>query len=131
MRRILSWLIMAPALAAVVVFALNNKQAMAIDLWPFSLLIQMPVYLALLAALAVGALIGGFAAWLGQGRVRAKLREQAYEGEVARRELAQERDKAAELERELGAARARGKRGASSAQAVVPVEVHDNPQNAA
>lgn len=101
MRRLLSWLIMAPALAAVAVFALNNKTPVALDLWPFGLEVEMPVYLALLLALGAGALLGGVAAWLGQGRVRSKLREQVYEGEVARRELRAEQDKAAALESEL------------------------------
>lgn len=106
MRRILSWLIMAPALVAVVVFALNNKSPVALDLWPFSVLVEMPLYLALLLALALGALAGGFAAWLGQGRVRANLRDQAYEGEVARRELAAERDRCERLQRDLERLRA-------------------------
>lgn len=122
---------MVPALAAVVVFALNNKQSVALDLWPFSLLIEMPVYLALLLALALGALIGGTAAWLGQGRVRSKLRDQAYEGEVARRELTQERERALNLERELDKLRAHGDRDSASGHAVVPVDAAGKPQNAA
>lgn len=131
MRRILSWLIMVPALAAVVIFALNNKQSVALDLWPFSLLIEMPVYLALLLALALGALVGGTAAWLGQGRVRSKLRDQAYEGEVARRELIQERERALTLERELDKRRVHGEAGADTGHAVVTVEADSKPQNAA
>ena len=122
---------MIPALAVVVTFALNNKQAVALDLWPFSILVEMPVYLALLLALALGALVGGTAAWLGQGRVRSKLRDQAYEGEVARRELAQERERALGLERELDKRRAHGADGGASGQAVVPLDADDTPQNAA
>ena len=131
MRRILSWLIMIPALVVVVVFALNNKQPMALDLWPLSLLIEMPVYLALLLALGAGALIGGTAAWLGQGRVRAKLRDQAYEGEVARRELAQEREKMTGLQAELDKLSAQQATTDASGQAIVPAVVDSKPQNAA
>lgn len=116
MRRILSWLIMAPALVAVVVFALNNKAPVALDLWPFSVLVEMPLYLALLLALALGALAGGFAAWLGQGRVRSNLRDQAYEGEVARRELAAERDKSERLQRDLDRLRAANEKAENKAQ---------------
>lgn len=101
MRRFLSWLIMAPAFIAVIVFALNNKTPVVLDLWPFGVTVEMPVYLAFLAALVAGALIGGVAAWLGQGRARGALREQAYQGEVARRELNAEREKLATLQREL------------------------------
>lgn len=108
-RRMLSWLIMTPALIAVVVFALNNKTPVILDLWPFGVTIEMPVYLAFLLALVAGALIGGFAAWLGQGRARSALREQAYQGEVARRELNAEREKTAILQRELDHQRVAGK----------------------
>lgn len=109
MRRILSWLIMIPAFIAVIVFALNNKTPVALDLWPFGFQVEMPVYLALLLALVMGVLLGGVAAWLGQGRVRSALREQTYAGEVARRELNIERDKAANLQRELDHVRVNGR----------------------
>lgn len=109
MRRILSWLIMIPAFIAVVVFALNNKTVVALDLWPFGFQVEMPIYLALLLALVAGVLLGGVSAWLGQGRVRSALREQTYAGEVARRELNVEREKAANLQRELDHVRVSGR----------------------
>ena len=109
MRRILSWaswLVMAPLFAASVVFALNNKSLVALDLWPFGLMVELPIYLAMFAVLGVGVLIGGFVAWLGQGRVRSGLRAQAYESEVARRELKAEREKLDALSQELNSAKA-------------------------
>jgi len=108
-RRMLSWLIMAPAFIAVVIFALNNKTPVILDLWPFGLTVEMPVYLAFLLALVLGVLLGGFAAWLGQGRARSALRDQAYQGEVARRELNAEREKNILLQRELDHQRVAGK----------------------
>lgn len=105
----LSWLIMAPAFIAVVVFALNNKTAVILDLWPFGLTVELPVYLAFLLALVLGVLLGGFAAWLGQARSRSALRDQVYQGEVARRELAAEREKNVILQRELDHQRVAGK----------------------
>lgn len=101
MRRLISWLIMVPAFIAVTVFALNNKASLALDLWPSGLMIEMPIYLAFLLALAMGALLGGVAAWLGQGRARGALRGQAYEGEVARRELNSARETIATLQSQL------------------------------
>jgi len=103
-RRILSWisgLIVLPILAAVVTFSLHNKLPMGLNLWPFGLVIELPIYLALFAAMIVGVVVGGTAAWLGQGRVRSSLRDQAYDGEVARRELKAEREKVVALDREL------------------------------
>ena len=124
MRRILSWLIMAPALVAVVVFSLNNKTMVSLDLWPFGLMIDMPLYLAFLAALAAGVLVGGLAAWLGQGRARGALREQVYEGEVARRELNAEREKNIILQRELDHQRVIGAQPAAAMQSL-PAQVHE------
>lgn len=98
MRRLLTWLLVLPALLAVVVFALNNKVPIALDLWPSGYVVEMPAFLALFIALGLGVVLGGLVAWLGQGRVRAKLREEAYEGEVARRELKAEKDKAQTLQ---------------------------------
>lgn len=101
MRRIVTWLFFVPALVAVVVFALNNKSSITLDLWPFGFLIELPTYLAMFLGVGLGALIGGSAAWLGQSRVRSKLRDEAYEGEVARRALKAEQERTADLEAEL------------------------------
>jgi hypothetical protein len=100
---------MTPAFVAVVVFALNNKSNVVLDLWPFGLTVEVPVYLAFLASLVLGALIGGVAAWLGQMHARSVLRDQVYEGEVAKRELSAEREKNAVLQRELDHQRVTGK----------------------
>lgn len=108
MRRIItwaSWLIMAPLFVAAVVFALNNKSGVTLNLWPFGLMVELPIYLAMFFVLGLGVLIGGVVAWLGQGRVRSNLRAQAYEGEVARRELKTEREKLDTATRELNAAK--------------------------
>lgn len=108
MRRIISWatwLFMAPLFAASIVFALNNKSLVTLNLWPFGLMVELPIYLAMFFVLGVGVLIGGVVAWLGQSRVRSTLRAAAYDGEVARRELKSEREKLDALARELNAAK--------------------------
>jgi len=107
-RRIITWatwLFMAPLFAASIVFALNNKAPVALNLWPFGLVVELPIYLAMFFVLGVGVLIGGLVAWLGQSRVRSTLRAAAYDGEVARRELKTEREKLDALARELNAAK--------------------------
>ncbi len=119
---------MVPAFVAVTIFALNNKSAVVLDLWPFGLTVEMPVYLAFLLALVVGVFIGGTAAWLGQGRVRSTLREQAYEGEVARRELHSEREKTAALQREIDHLRVTGKTPAAADPSVPAVSPQASQQ---
>lgn len=101
MRRLISWLIMVPAAVAVVIFALNNKAPVALDLWPFAMTVEMELYLVLTAVLGVGVLLGGVASWAGAGRLRSELRKQSYNGEVARRQLKSEQERAQQFEAEL------------------------------
>jgi len=103
LRRFISWLIMIPAAVAVVVFALNNKDPISLNLWPFALVVEQELYLVLTAVLGVGVLLGGVVSWSGGGHVRASLRKQAYEGEVARRQLQAEHEENLKLRAEVKA----------------------------
>ena len=95
---------MMPAAVAVVVFALHNKAPVALDLWPFALIIEIELYLLLTSILGVGVLLGGIASWAGGGRLRSELRKRTYDGEVARRQLKAEQAKVVELQVKLRAA---------------------------
>lgn len=101
MRRLISWLIMLPAALGVVVFALNNKDTVVLNLWPFAMVIEMELYLVLTIVLGAGVVLGGVTSWAGAGRLRSELRKQSYAGEVSRRQLKTEREKSAKLEAEL------------------------------
>jgi uncharacterized integral membrane protein len=46
-----------------VCFALANRQQVALDLWPFGVTLQAPLFLSSLGALAAGMLIGGLFVW--------------------------------------------------------------------
>ena len=127
--RLLSWLVGLPALVAVVVFALNNKTPVVLDLWPFGIEVEMPIYLALAFAMVLGVLLGGMATVMGQGSGRAKLREQVYEGEVAKRELKSEQQKTAELEAKLETQEEQ--EAPASETLPVPTDTSDKSQNAA
>jgi hypothetical protein len=92
---------MIPAAVAVVVFALNNKDPIALNLWPFALVVEQELYLVLTAVLGVGVVLGGVVSWSGGGHVRASLRKRAYEGEVARRQLQAEHEENLKLRAEV------------------------------
>jgi|GEM_PF-6022893 len=49
---------LAVACVFVAVFAASNRGSVAIDLWPFGVVAQMPVYLFAFAAIFIGVLIG-------------------------------------------------------------------------
>jgi uncharacterized integral membrane protein len=55
---VLSWLIGLPLAAVIVVFALSNRQDVAIGLWPFEQSLALPLFLVVLVPLIVGLALG-------------------------------------------------------------------------
>ena len=56
--KILFWLAGLPLAAAVILFALSNRQPVAVSMWPFAEGVQLDLYLAVLLPLLVGFLLG-------------------------------------------------------------------------
>lgn len=85
-------LILAPIGFVVILLAIANRTPVTISFDPFSsadplLSFSAPLWLTLLATLAVGVLIGGCAAWLAQGRHRKLERQYKREADNLRREV--------------------------------------------
>lgn len=57
-------------LCPLVVFALANWQTVSLSLWPSSLIVSLPVALALLGVLLVGLFVGGLVVLLGTVQLR-------------------------------------------------------------
>ena len=75
MKRFLFYLVFIPVAVVVLLFAVANRQMVTLSLDPFSrnppaMAVDAPLFLILFAVLAIGVLVGGFSAWLGQGRNR-------------------------------------------------------------
>jgi uncharacterized integral membrane protein len=76
MRNFLKLLLLAPIVVIFLSFDMANRQKVVISFDPFNSAdailpqITVPLYAVLLAATAMGVLIGGIATWLGQGRYR-------------------------------------------------------------
>lgn len=70
-----------------VIFAIANREAVKLDLWPLEISIQAPLFILVLGSVAVGLFAGGVAVWFSGGHTRRQAR-------AARRQVA-------ELEREL------------------------------
>ncbi len=75
--------------ALAVVFALANREVVTVNLWPLPFDKPMPLYIAILGAVALGLILGAAAAW----PAREKMRRRARAGE--RRAAALERAAAA------------------------------------
>jgi uncharacterized integral membrane protein len=99
-----SWILTLPLIVVAVIFAIANREPIDLDLWPFEVSPQIPLFVILLAFLAVGLVVGGLATWLSAA--------------PARRRAGQARRRVAELERE--AARLRQERDSAAVRAGVP-----------
>ena len=71
----LTWILVLPLAAVAVIFAVMNRTAVAIDLWPLPWQIAAPVFLILLGSLGVGLLIGLLLALLTGGARRRRTRQ--------------------------------------------------------
>jgi lipopolysaccharide assembly protein A len=89
-----------------ILFAVSNREAVSVGLWPLPFLVDVPLYLLCFLSLALGALIGVAAAWLG--------------GHGKRRELSARRRRVEALERELAATQARIEDHSESTRAQLP-----------
>lgn len=85
-------------LVVFVTFTVANRQAVAIDFWPFAYQLSLPFALVLLGSLLGGFLIGTFLMWLRFGAARARARRAEQRAAILERELT-------ELKRAAGTAR--------------------------
>lgn len=58
----------------VVVFAVSNRGPVPIDLWPLPITLSIPLFIVVLAAVAVGFAGGAIVTWFSAGRVRQRAR---------------------------------------------------------
>jgi uncharacterized integral membrane protein len=91
MRQFLKALILLPVAIAVVLLAVANRGPVTISFDPFSgaapeFSATVPLYAALLAALALGVVVGGIASWIAQGKHRRAKRRTHREAQRLRAE---------------------------------------------
>ena len=70
----LSFIVTLPITLVILVFALSNREAVGLTIWPFDVAIDLPIYLLVLGSLLLGFLLGGFITWLTGRRVRRQAR---------------------------------------------------------
>ncbi len=96
-RRLVQFLIYLPLAIILIVLSVANRQPVTISLDPFggaepSLSVSLPLFVIIFAALFLGVVIGGAAAWASQGKWRKRAR-------VSREEAARFRYRLDETER--------------------------------
>lgn len=103
--KFLWWIVLALVALVLILFAVSNREAVAVGLWPLPSVIQLPLYLVVLGTLVIGFFAGQLVTWVGGWRWR--------------REARRSRERIATLERELDAERAQ-RSAASTPVAALP-----------
>jgi uncharacterized integral membrane protein len=75
--KILFWIFVLIVALALALFAVSNREMVALGWWPVPFLVEIPLYVAVLAALALGFLLGELAAWIAGRRRRREARRHA------------------------------------------------------
>lgn len=80
MAAVLKWLLLVPVAAFVIMLAIANRTPVKVAFDPFlsgdpGLAFSAPLFLVILASIIAGVLLGGFGAWLRQGRHRRAARQ--------------------------------------------------------
>ena len=110
MSKVVFWIVVAPLAAAVIVFSVNNREDVVLDLWPLDLMTApwplnlmtepLPVFSVMLAGIVAGFLAGGLVAWISAGKSRKRARLEAERAKRAENELTEAKDHIRRLERE-------------------------------
>jgi uncharacterized integral membrane protein len=92
LRKIVAALILVPLAIILIAFAVANRQIVTVSLDPFgaerpAASLTLPLFALVIVLLIVGVLIGGVAAWLGQGKWRRAARRLEREAGDLRAEL--------------------------------------------
>jgi uncharacterized integral membrane protein len=93
LRKTIAVLVLVPLAVVIIAFAVANRQGVTLSLDPFSASapaasLTLPLFALVISALIVGAIAGGVAAWLGQGKWRRRARRQEREANELRVKLA-------------------------------------------
>ncbi len=98
MLRLISWFLMIPVAAAVILLSVANREDVTVSLAPLPAAFALPLPVVILGAVGVGFLWGALMAWISGGRCRARARRNRYRAEQAERDAKRLGDKIAKME---------------------------------
>jgi lipopolysaccharide assembly protein A len=101
--RLLSLLITVPVALFVLSFALTNRAAVTLGLWPLPFTLDLPVWAIGLGAMALGIVVGGLVGWFAGHRGRARRRRAERRTAELGEALAAAEARAATAEKRLAA----------------------------
>jgi uncharacterized integral membrane protein len=97
--RILGRAIILASAVILIVFAVSNREAVRLGLWPLPFSVEAPLYLFLFLSLLAGGLLGAWAAWLAGRDNRRELRRRRRRLDALERELSATQSQLAESSR--------------------------------
>ena len=86
--KLFHWLVTAPLLFVLVIFAIANRATTTLNFWPLPYALETRIFLVVLVPLAIGFLIGELAAWIAGRSWRRAARRHAHRIEELERQLA-------------------------------------------
>ena len=86
--KFLFWILVALVAVVLALFAVSNRMSVALGLWPFPFVIELPLYLAILGALLIGFVGGALVAWIAGRHRRRENRWRGRRITMLERELA-------------------------------------------
>jgi len=103
--KVLFWIVGVPLLLLAGLFAINNRELVTVSLWPLADPIEVRLFVAIVAPLYAGVLIGAAAAWWSGRHARSRAREQSRRAASLERDNAALKARLAALEAPSAAAR--------------------------
>ena len=97
------WAVVTPIGVAAIVFSSANGGPVRVDLWPFEVALEVPVFALVLACAFGGFVLGGTISGLAGVQIRRRARQAARDADRAHRALAGARGRIARLERDAEA----------------------------
>jgi lipopolysaccharide assembly protein A len=85
--RAVYWAVIVVTSSLLIAFAVSNRAAVSLGLWPLPFLIDLPLYLLALLLLLAGFVVGAATAWIAGRRVRRELRRRRRRAEALESEL--------------------------------------------
>ena len=86
--KLVFWIVVGVVAAVLALFVMSNRAAVALGLWPLPFELDLPLYLAILAALLIGFISGVLTAWIAGWHRRREIRERGRRIAALERELA-------------------------------------------
>src|SRR4051812_13451617 len=96
--KLLFWIFGVPLLVIAAFFAVANRELVTVSLWPLAEPMAMPLFIAIVAPLYAGVLIGALAAWWSGRRARSRARSEARRADALERENVDLKQRVATLE---------------------------------